>query len=55
MRSGFGLGGVVGIVAVLLVPIPLVAEDTAPAAPRYVHPSVEELAIPQARDPEQRG
>ena len=48
MRSGFGLGGVVGIVAVLLVPIPSVAEDTASAAPRYVHPSVEELAIPQA-------
>jgi hypothetical protein len=47
MRSGFGLGGIVGIVAVLLVPIPSVAEDTAPAAPRYVHPSVEELAIPQ--------
>jgi hypothetical protein len=48
MRSGYGLGGVVGIVAMLLVPIPSVAEDTAPAAPRYVHPSVEELAIPQA-------
>ena len=48
MRSGFGLGGVVGIVAVLLVPIPSVAEDTASAAPRYVHPSVEELAIPKA-------
>src|ERR1700739_2403816 len=48
MRSGFGLGGFVGIVAMLLVPIPSIAEDAAPAAPRYVHPSVEELAIPQA-------
>jgi hypothetical protein len=48
MRSGFGLGGIVTIVAMLLVPIPSVAQDTAPAAPRYVHPSVEELAIPQA-------
>jgi len=32
----------------LLVAIPSAAEDAAPAAPRYVHPSVEELAIPQA-------
>lgn len=34
------------MVGVLLAPFPLLAEDLAPA-PRYVHPSVEELAIPQ--------
>src|SRR5215469_8632464 len=47
MRFGSGLGGVVGGVAMLFIATPLVAEDTAPAAPRYVNPSVEELAIPQ--------
>jgi len=46
MRIGCRLGGIVGVVATLLAPIPSVAEDAAPDAPRYVHPSVEELAIP---------
>lgn len=48
MRLSHGLGGIVGALAMLLVAVPSIAEDTAPAAPRYVHPSVEELAIPQA-------
>ena len=47
MRSGFGLGGMVGVVAMVLVATPSVAEDATPDASRYVHPSVEELAIPQ--------
>src|SRR6201995_5916874 len=51
MRSVFGRGGIVGTLAVLLASMPAFAEDA--AAPtsdpsRYVHPSVEELAIPQA-------
>ena len=46
MRLGHGLGGIVGALAMLLVAAPSIAEDTAPAAPRYVHPSVEELAHP---------
>ena len=49
MRSGYGLSGVVGIAAVLLFPMPSVAEDTAPARTGIVIPSVEELAIPQPR------
>ena len=48
MRIGYGLGGIFGTVAMLLASMPSVAEDAAPTAPRYVHPSVEELAIPQA-------
>jgi len=48
MRSGFCVGWSIGVIAMLLVAIPSAAEDAAPAAPRYVHPSVEELAIPQA-------
>ena len=48
MRSGFCVGWSIGLVAMLFIATPLAAEDTAPAAPRYVHPSVEELAIPQA-------
>jgi len=48
MRLGYGLRGTIGLLAMLLVPVPSAAEDTAPAAPRHVHPSVEELAIPQA-------
>jgi hypothetical protein len=47
MRSGFGLGGIVGSLAVLLAATPTFAEDTASDPSRYVHPSVEELAIPQ--------
>ena len=46
MRSGCELFGILGIVAVLSLPMPSAAEDTAPAAPRYVKPSVEELAAP---------
>ena len=49
MRSGYGLSWVVGIVAVLLFPMPSVAEDTAPAKTGVVIPSVEELAIAQPR------
>ena len=37
----------VGIVAMLLSPVFAGAEDVPSQAPRYVHPSVEELAIPQ--------
>jgi len=48
MRSGFCVGWSIGVIAMLLVAVPSAAEDAAPAAPRYVHPSVEELAIPQA-------
>jgi len=48
MRSGFCGGWSIGVIAMLLVAIPSAAEDAAPAALRYVHPSVEELAIPQA-------
>jgi hypothetical protein len=50
MRSGVVLGGIVGALAVLLAAMPAFAEDAAPASDpsRYVHPSVEELAIPQA-------
>ena len=50
MRSGFGLGGIVGALAALLAAMPAFAEDPAPTSDpsRYVHPSVEELAIPQA-------
>jgi hypothetical protein len=46
----FGLGGIIGALAALLAAMPAFAEDTAPASDpsRYVHPSVEELAIPQA-------
>jgi hypothetical protein len=47
MQFGFGLAGIFGIVMMLLFPMPSVAEDAAPAAPRFVTPSVEELAIPQ--------
>ncbi len=36
------------MVAMLFVAAPSIAEDAPPAAPRYVHPSVEELATPQA-------
>jgi hypothetical protein len=48
MRFGFGLGGIVGTLAMLIIAAPSGAEDTEPSAPRYVHPSVEELAVPQA-------
>jgi Transglycosylase SLT domain/SPOR domain len=48
MRSGFGLGGIVGILAMLLVATSSAAEDPPSEPPRYVHPSVEELAIPRA-------
>lgn len=46
MRFRYDLCGIVGVLAVLLLPMPSTAEDAAPAAPRYVVPSVEELAIP---------
>jgi Transglycosylase SLT domain/SPOR domain len=48
MRSLVGLCGILGILALLLFPLSAVAEDAAPEAPRYVIPSVEELAMPQA-------
>jgi hypothetical protein len=51
MRSRFGLAQIVGALAALLAAMPTFAEDTAPPTSdpsRYVHPSVEELAIPQA-------
>jgi hypothetical protein len=35
------------LLALLLLPVPAGAEDGESASPRYVHPSVEELAIPQ--------
>jgi hypothetical protein len=47
----FSLGGIVGTLAALLAAMPAFADDSVPLAsdqPRYVHPSVEELAIPQA-------
>ena len=47
MRSGSGLGGIVGVLAMLLLPTPSLAEDTAPAKTGVAVPSVEELAIPQ--------
>jgi hypothetical protein len=54
MRSGIGLGGIVGAVAVLLAAMAAFAEDAAtptsdPSPPMtgISHPSVEELAIPQ--------
>lgn len=47
MRLRHDLFGMFGILAMLLLPTPSTAEDAAPAAPRYVKPSVEELAIPQ--------
>src|ERR1043165_3979086 len=46
MRSGCGLGGIAGIVAMLLVAMPAVAEDASADRTRAV-PSVEELATPQ--------
>ncbi|HLZ06797.1 MAG TPA: lytic transglycosylase domain-containing protein [Bradyrhizobium sp.] len=46
MRLACNLFRIFGIVAVLSLPTPSTAEDAAPAAPRYVIPSVEELAIP---------
>jgi Transglycosylase SLT domain/SPOR domain len=48
MRSGSGLAGIVGVLAMLLLPTPSFAEDTAPAKTGVAVPSVEELAIPQA-------
>src|SRR5579859_4729159 len=52
MRSGYGIGGffggTIGILAMLLFPMPSAAEDTAPAKTGVAIPSVEELAIPPA-------
>jgi Transglycosylase SLT domain/SPOR domain len=47
MRLGYDLSRIFGVIAVLLYPMVSAAEDPAPDAPRYVKPSVEELAIPQ--------
>ena len=47
MRSGRGLGGIVGIVAMLLVAMPAAAEDASADRSRVAVPSVEELATPQ--------
>ena len=47
MQLGYGLSAISGIVAMLLSPVFAGAEDVPSQAPRYVHPSVEELAIPQ--------
>jgi Transglycosylase SLT domain/SPOR domain len=47
MRLGHGLGGIFGIVAMQLLPMPSIAEDAAPAKTGVAIPSVEELAIPQ--------
>jgi hypothetical protein len=46
MRLGHGLGGIFGIVAMQLLPMPSIAEDAAPAKTGVAIPSVEELAIP---------
>jgi Transglycosylase SLT domain/SPOR domain len=49
MRTRPGLRAVVGLAAALLSLSPAIAEEAAPAATRFVRPSVEELAIPQPK------
>ena len=49
MRTSPGLRAVFCLAATLLSRLPAMAEDPAPAATRFVRPSVEELAIPQQK------
>src|SRR5215469_11062033 len=47
MRPGYGLFGIFGMLAVLLLATPSAAEDAPPDRTGLAIPSVEELAIPQ--------